>query len=111
MAPGGRFARRQCPKVRNTAVSGSPASAAQAVANSSLTAAIVRTGRIEADAPRGEAVEVAPQGALPAGATISPTQVPRMACHPRAEHKACDPRFHGHMVALPVLCCSFLGCG
>ena len=47
----------------------------QAVANSSLTAAIVRTGRIEADAPRGEAIEVAAQGALPAGATISPTQV------------------------------------
>ena len=54
---------------------GSIASAAQAVANSSLTAAIVRTGRIEADAPRGEAIEVAPQGALRAGATISPTQV------------------------------------
>ena len=50
-------------------------SVTQAVANSSLPAAVVRTGRIEADAPSGGAVEVAPQGALPAGATISPTQV------------------------------------
>ena len=49
--------------------------AAQAVANSRLTAAIVRTGRVEADAPRGGRVELAAQGALPTGATISPTQV------------------------------------
>ncbi|KAK9819063.1 hypothetical protein WJX81_005190 [Elliptochloris bilobata] len=53
----------------------SSAQVEQAVANSSLATAIVRTGRIEADVPSGGRVELAPQGALPAGATISPTQV------------------------------------
>ncbi len=47
---------------------------AQALIDSGMSPIIVRTGRIEADAPSGGRVEVSAQGALPAGATISPTQ-------------------------------------
>ena len=47
---------------------------AQALINSGMNPIIVRTGRIEADAPSGGRVEVSAQGALPAGASISPTQ-------------------------------------
>ncbi len=55
---------------------------AQALIDSGMNAVIVRTGRIEADAPSGGRVEVSAQGALPAGATISPTQArSRSAAH------------------------------
>lgn len=65
----------------------------QAVANSSLTSAIVRTGRVEADAPSSGQVELAAQGGLPAGATISPTQVwDSTIPHPRPYPTQAQPR-------------------